>query len=86
MGLSLQVGGSSPGACGEGVGALAEQADRVHQRVDTSVSLGAREPDVIADGHRHVASVRWSSSALCTPEADASTTSTLLIRAGEGLL
>ena len=59
LGCADELGGWQPSGSLEvvdGVVALVEQADRVHPPVDVSAPVGAREPDVVADGEGHGAS------------------------------
>ena len=56
--------------------ALVELADRGQPAVDVAPTVGARQADVLADREGDGESARRSSSAICTPEADAPTTST----------
>ena len=57
----------------------------VHPPVDVATPVRAGPAHVLAHGERHLPAARWSSSAICTPDADAPTTSTSPRRAESGL-
>ena len=56
--------------------AFVELAHGVHPPVDVHAAIGARQADMVADCEGHLAAGRLSSSAICSPDADAPTTST----------